>query len=441
MLWAAVLIANLPRGEALQIFRNVADACATMPKTVYPDVSHYGLSQMPSEYSNRVIAAASSESKAKELLSSILIYDDLPSKPEWADALQGAKASHPEMILMNAVGSTLWHQSQEATDCRWCRMLPPVLTRRMGMPDSCFREVVNYPNEGDMTRVRSMIRAEEGSIAAFEGHIGQTELRSVWALSFWKQNLRDFPCFALLRDEQFDPKPSTTLSRIDEVYSKLINYNIETCTTTGVDAQHDTTFGVAFYGLSIVRELLAVGNSNAVVGRLGLRTLLECFVTLAYLIHKGKPDLWKSHRVFGAGQAKLSSLKLEELKSDKCFADTEVLKQIANEDIWEEFLPINVGHWEDSSLRREAVEAGVKADYDKYYSWTSTFAHAHWGAVRESVFETCGNPLHRLHRVPRPYRKTLQDVLPDACELMDKILGLLSKLYPGFPHRVTISSS
>ena len=441
MLWATALIANLPRGDALQIFRNVAEACTAMPETVYPDVSHYGLAQMPSEYAKRVMTVAASDPKAKNLLSSILIYDDLPAKSEWADVLRGAKASHPEMILMKAVGSTLWHQTQEATDCRWCRMLPPVLTRRMGMPDNHFREVVNYPNEGDMKSVRPMIRAEEIGIAAFEGHIGQTEKRAVWALSFWKQNLHNFPCFALLRDEQIEPKPSTTLSRVDEVYSKLIDHNIRTCTYTGVDAQHDTTFGMAFYGLSIVRELMAVGNSNAVIGRLGLRTLLECFVTLAYLIHKNNPDLWKSYRVFGAGQAKLSSLKLEELKSDKCFAEVEVLKQIANEDIWEEFLPINVGHWEDSSLRRQAVEAGVKADYDKYYSWASTFAHAHWGAVRESVFETCGNPLHRLHRVPRPYRKTLQDVLPDACELTDKIIGLLSKLYPAFPHRITVGSS
>jgi hypothetical protein len=438
MLWATVLIANLPRADALQIFRKVAEACIPLPETVYPDVSHYGLAQMPSEHSKRLMAVAGANSEIRDLLSSMLVYEDLPGKAEWTEVLKGAKSNQPDMVLMRAVGATLWHQTQEATDCRWCRMLPLVLTRRMQMPEVSFREIVGFPNEGDMRRVRPMVRAEEMSIAGFEAHIGQAEKRAVWAVSFWQQNLRDYPCFALLRDEQIESKPTTTLARVDEVYAKLIGHNLKTCSYTGVDAKHDTTFGMALYGLSIVRELLCVGNTNAVVGRLGLRTLLECFVTLAYLIYKNKPDLWKSHRVFGAGQAKLSCLKLEELKSDKCFADVDVLKEIANEDIWEEFLPINQGHWEEGNLRREAVEAGMKPDYDKYYAWASTFAHAHWGAVRESVFHTCVNPLHRLHRVPRPHRKALPDVIPDACELADKILELLSRTYPDFPHRITL---
>ena len=96
MLWATILIANLPREEALQIFRNVAEACTAIPETVYPDVSHYGLAQMPPEHVKRIMTVAASGFAAKELLSSMLIYDDLPAKTEWTDVLQGAKANHAE---------------------------------------------------------------------------------------------------------------------------------------------------------------------------------------------------------------------------------------------------------------------------------------------------------------------------------------------------------
>lgn len=298
-----------------------------------------------------------------------------------------------------------------------------------------LKEVVSYPNEGDMKKIRPFIRAGEMSLNASD----VKQKPHDWPKVFWGECLTNTPCFSLLREPSANaPICGTTVQRVGEVYELLIKHWLSTRCETGIDARHDTTFGLAFYSLSILRELLSVGNSTAILGRFGLRSLLDGYVTLTYLVHRNNSDLWRSHRVFGAGQAKLSSLKLEELKSEKCFADVATLTEIANEDIWEEFLSINVGHWEDSSLRRQAIESGVKAEYDKYYSWTSSFVHAHWGSIREAVFDTCGNPLHRLHRIPRSECKILPDVVPDACELMDKFLDLVSKNYPAFPHRVKI---
>ena len=123
------------------------------------------------------------------------------------------------------------------------------------------------------------------------------------------------------------------------------------------------------------------------------------------------------------------------------FIDNKALEELVNEDVWEEFLSINIGHWEKSNLRKMSEEANVKDVYDKYYSWSSTFAHGHWCAVRDSVFDTCGNPLHRLHRIPRLSSKSLPDVVPDACLLVDKSLEILSSIYPEFKHRTLITES
>jgi hypothetical protein len=42
-----------------------------------------------------------------------------------------------------------------------------------------------------------------------------------------------------------------------------------TVATTTVDAKHDAIFGIASYALFILRELLRVGASTSILGRLG----------------------------------------------------------------------------------------------------------------------------------------------------------------------------
>lgn len=437
MLWAAVLIGNLPRERALNIFRGVANSIfALRDKGASGDVQLSGISKMPAIEKEAVISAILSDDASREYLSSLLLFDALPAKKIWEAAIQCKPSTHSVDYLMSGVAKSLWHQSQEATDCRWLRVLCIIAAGRLLFPEkleSLGHQILHYPNDGDMRKVRPAIRAMEGTFQSLEDgskHVG-------WSEKFWNECLEKSPCFSLLKDQPPSaPNSGTTIQRVHGVYDLLVEHWLATRGHSGIDAKHDTTFGLAFYSLSILRELLNIGTSTAILGRFGLRSLLDGFITLAYLSHKNNPDLWRSHRVFGAGQAKLSSLKLEELKSEKCFADAETLTEIANEDIWEEYLSINVGHWENSNLRQEAVEAGVKAEYDKYYAWTSSFIHGHWGSVRESVFDTCGNPLHRLHRIPREECKVLPDVLTDACELVDKTLDLVSKVYPTFSHRV-----
>jgi hypothetical protein len=66
------------------------------------------------------------------------------------------------------------------------------------------------------------------------------------------------------------------------------------------------------------------------------------------------------------------------------------------------------------------------------------FGHAHWGAVRAAVFDVCGNPLHRLHRIPRLNARILGDVLADAVSLADGVFDVVNKLYPGFSERLAV---
>lgn len=395
MLWAVVLIANAPRERALNVFRRVADHIHVAgEKAMTGDVRLSAISELPEETRREFLNVIVEDDLSRHVLSSLLWFETLPAKKSWAEAIQLPAASDSEQILMRGVAPSLWHQSQEATDCRWMRLIAKGAAGKLKFPPHLAhlaKEFAEYPNQGDMRQVRPSIRSAEGGLSAMDDEL---EGKS-WSNLFWDECLKRSPCFSLLRNEPgMDTRVGSTIQNLENVNRQLIEHAHTTRLGSGVEAKHDSVFGFGLYALQILRELFAVGNATAVTGRFALRCLLECYVTLAYLSQKDKSELWLSYRVFGAGQAKLSSLKLEELNSEKCFVDVEALREIANEDMWEEFLPINVGHWENSSLRREAVDAGVKDVYDKYYAWTSSYQHGHWGSIRETVFETCGNPLH-----------------------------------------------
>jgi len=436
MLWAALLIAGLPRRDALDTFRRVADYVSQFPDEdfIY-DVTHTGLSKMDTEISRPLLRTIAATDSHRAVLSPLLLLQRLPARDRWLEILDEHVSDADWRRLMAAVALTLDHQSHESTDCRWVRVMCMLSTGKLAMPSEFVKEIAYYPDYGDMRKVRPTIRATEMAFRNLE-----KEERE-WANEFWAQCLSDTPCFPLkFSGPATLPEVGTTTDRVQEVYTQLVEHNRQTRTTSGIDPRHDTVFGIGLYCLSILKELLRIGASQSIAARMALRAIVECLISLAYLAHEEDPELWKSYRAFGSGQAKLAYLKLEEMDEEVSFVDIETLERLANEDVWEEALPIELGHWGKLDARKLSEVAGVKDEYDRFYGWTSTFAHGHWGAIRDTVYDTCGNPLHRLHRIPRESARTLPDVLPDACRCVDKVLELVSNCYPKFPYRVAVKS-
>ena len=436
MLWAALLVSELSRPDALATFRRLADYVSQFGETdSMHDVTHSGLSSIKHEALLQLLGVIVLSDAHRTALAPLLLLRELPARDSWLQVLNTDVSERDWQTLMRAVALTLDHQSQEATDCRWVRLMCMVSTGKIIMSPESVKEIAYYPNYGDMREVRPSIRAAEIAFAELDG------AKRDWAEKFWAQCLTDTPCFPLQFKSSSKLEIGTAPDRVRQVYELLVAHCLQTRRTSGIDARHDTVFGVGLYCLCLLQELLRIGASQSITGRMALRAIVEGLISLAYLTNKDDPELWKTYRVFGAGQAKLSYLKLEELESELSFADVETLKRLANEDVWEEYLPIELGHWLNLDTRKLSELAGVKDDYDRYFGWTSTFSHAHWGAVRDSVFDICGNPLHRLHRIPRNSARGLPDIVPDACTCIDKVLELVSRCYPDFPHRVTVEPS
>lgn len=430
MLWAVLIRARRDQKDAINEFRRILHFVHELeePKEL-SDLTLTGLALVNDELRSRFLRHITVDERSALALTPLRLFDDLPARDSWLEVIPDVEPD--ASLLMDAVGQTLWHQSDEATDCRWVRLMGLVLSGKMkfvGNSISSARDWLSYPNEGELGLVRSSIRAAEINFPG--SHVDTT-----WATAFWGQAWKRTPCFRLIETRQWEVPVDAivTRRRIDEVLKSLKQHWAETHTTTAIDPRHDGVFGLAFYSLRLMEELIAIGNGTGVIGRIALRGLLEVRLNLRYLLKRNDDELWKTWRKYGAGQAKLNALRFEDGTAPK-HIDISSLEYISNEDLWEEFVDIELGQWAKVDLRRMAMEVGLKDLYDRHYSWTSAYIHGSWGAVRESCFQVCGNPLHRLHRFPEDAH--LRDTVGEAADLVDQVLAEVDAAYPRFSWRI-----
>lgn len=430
MVWAIVIRCAYSQDLALEHFRKIIFFIQEHPsKDKFEDISFTSISKLNVDLREQLIKVITSDSHVAEALTILRLFPSLPAKETW---LKYLPPTRPDIdLLMLAIGNTLFHQTQESTDCRWLRIMVLVAANKIHIPGNLLEELVHYPNLGDQRQVRPLIRSLEMTFAIDN---------KIWPTEFWKECWENTPCLALEKlkpEPEPEPEPDNNDDNsLNIIHDQLINHWKKTHTTTEIDAKHDCIFGITFYSLKLIRESIKGGISSGILGRLSLRSLFENYVTLHYLIYKDEGRMWDKWRKYGAGQAKLNALRFDENLTTPKYINHETLEIIASEDTWEEYLDIELGNWTNLDLRKLSIESNLKELYDTYYSWTSGFAHGHWGAVRETEFTTCGNPLHRLHRIPKS--SALQDVSDDLASIFNKILDDLNIAYPEFPYRLEL---
>ncbi|MDF2804405.1 MAG: hypothetical protein K0S61_4310 [Anaerocolumna sp.] len=431
MLWAALLLNGIERNEALGILRNGINFLLRGEEEGLPQtITHSKLALSDITILKGFISTICVSPIARQALRPLLLFENLPGFDYWREEINLSPTSKDWEVLFTTILNCTDHQSQMSTDCRWLKVVFGVLTKKLNFPDrESINEIIYYPDYGDMRKVRPSIRSSE-IIIDIEGEVGE------WPKSFWTDCLRQTDCIRIDK-KKIEVSASTKLEIVDNVIKLFNEHCASTIFNTDINAKHDSVFGFAFYGLNILRELLVLNSSRSIIGRIALRSLFECYITLKYLVYKDNDETWNQYRNFGAGQNKLAFLKLDELENIPEFVDIEHLEFLANEDVWQEFLTINLGNWDNKNLRLISTEIDEKELYDMYYIITSGYVHGNWGAVRDAVFETCFNPLHRFHRIAKR-EIVLNDVVPDAVIFVDKILEIVDQLYPDFKYRTLL---
>lgn len=443
MLWAALLMAVLPREDALGAFREIAsfgitygekeDECKSW------SLNLSALAKQPYELISSIVRLVREHPLAMAAIRPLLLLESLPARDVWKTEIAAEPEDSDWQTLAEAVVKCFDHQSQEATDIRWLRLIFKIGLGAMHFAPTMgerIEELRLYPNKGDMRSVRPFIRAGEMSLDM--GPDGEKP-KERWPEDFWRECMDRTTCVPA-----HSPKDTRTtfdrkafLDGLMDTRMSAIEHWSRSLSTTGVDPRHDTVFGFALYALSCILEMASVSNRHGISGRLFLRSLTESRITLAYLVHLDDPELWNRFRTYGAGQVKLALLKIEEMSgAEPSFIEKGMLEMLANEDFFQEYLEIDLGHWCGKDLRKMSEDSGTKDDYDRFYGWASGYVHGQWGALRDTGLTHCMNPLHRFHRVPLPWHRMMSDSLSDAVSLVNSILESVERAYPGTVMRV-----
>lgn len=388
MLWAVLIVGNMERENALVFFRYVAkyveknNECSNITIT--------GISELEEIKKEALITHICGFSKeVNNILSCLLLFPDLPSLENWKKYLDLPDPKESWNKLADSVAKTFWHQSQEATDCRWIKILCEIVGGKMKFAktmEETLRGILEYPNYGDMKKVRPSIRAME------IGPRSENEQDSAWAEYFWKYCFDNTGCtpeeavnkkIQNRQEKLTEEMEETRKHYFDEtvkIRNELIDHFFATSKVSAIDSRHEGAFGLAIYALSLYIETIFYRTSLSITGRLGLRALVEIYITFSYLLKKesNEPKMWDDYRSYGIGQIKLIYLKLQELQNSPSCTNLEEMDHIANEDKWVEFVPINLGHWDSANLRKMSEEVGLKDLYDKFYNYNSGFMHGNW---------------------------------------------------------------
>lgn len=448
MIWAGLLIKGIGREQAIEIFRNIGLHVGNLFHKLegrhcnLPRVGIYGLSALDEDLQDKFFEVLFSKKNAADALKPLILFNDLPLRNKWTKYLEIISDDEEDLwtALANAVATLLDHQSQEATDCRWAYMIPIVNSGKFHLQDEMqFRMFTEYPNYGDQEMVRPFIRSTEIQFGGGMMNDKYAQEKKIWSEKFWKECKNKTECFAPeLAKNSIEFDLIKTVSSVREIWDDLSIHFLETDEFTHVQPKRDASFGFCFYALTVTQEGLA-SSGKLLTAKLALRMLAEIYITFKYLISVRDEKLWNIYRTYGSGQAKLTFLKLDEVLTEQPgYIKKENVEALANEDIYMDFQNIDLGNWAKTDLRTMSQVAGCKDIYDAYYSWPSSYAHGQWCAVRDVVFTTCYNPLHRLHRIPRTAPRYEDGAENDLILLFNKVLDLLDDVYPSFKKRAKL---
>lgn len=450
LLWAAIVVYELERDAALEVLRAVVKATIDHVKNrkeLY--VTHNYLAIANNEEFDTMMAPVLGSTALQKVMPALLFSTWLPDREHWARHFEPIDDDVSSAILMASVAVTHFHQSQEATDLRWFKMLSLIFAQERMVFNHSFEErlteIAEYPDKGDMRSVRPFLRAMELGTRSIEFGLeptvpwpkDRTPLAQYNSEPFWRELQDKTSCLVPSEFKRADIGPAEARREFQGIYSLLTAYFHATTVTTKADPRHEGAFGLVLYAFHLAMISAVTPVNSLAEGRIVLRTVLELMITLHYLTIKDDATIWLQYRKYGQGQSKLAFLKNVREEDIPEYIDLEQLEEFANEDRWMELEDIELGHWANLNLRKMAEEVGLKDLYDKFYDWSSGYVHGQWASARSTVFINCLNPLHRFHRIPGPIGQQFPSMLVDVSKLLNRMLDDVNSLYPAFKPRIT----
>jgi len=281
----------------------------------------------------------------------------------------------------------------------------------------------NYHNEQQRGAAEATISSMFNALQMFDG----SDESPQWAEKFWRSNWRLFPCThpqvrtqpvpSSLVDDDHDGDGDArsywrqvTKAASDAVTELRTEFQ-QLASTTDPDLYNPDRYEVLTGLVGRTLRYLDVLAAHPAMwtmehGAPLLRTFVETRIVLRFLANRDAPELYAKFKAYGMGKLKLLKLQIEELideSDDPPAAMVEYaqhLDALVNQDIMEEFQPIEVGgSFAGIDTRKMAAEVGMETEYRILFQPASSNVHGEWSIIDENVFVRCANPTHRRHRI------------------------------------------
>jgi hypothetical protein len=158
--WAGLLLAGLERVDALNVFRRVISHVEKHLTGAPFNGTLSAIATLDDQKRNRLLEELCNETQVREILAPLVVLRGLPAWDTWQRYLKSEPLSDHWEYITATVASILWHQSQEATDCRWLSVMSMVVSGFLKLPSQeSIDELCGYPHHGDQRKVRPSITA------------------------------------------------------------------------------------------------------------------------------------------------------------------------------------------------------------------------------------------------------------------------------------------
>lgn len=335
-------------------------------------------------------------------------------------------------IVSEAIKLFSPHQSNAATDLRFLALSLMIFSGKLhvmqGM-ESVISALSEYPYTDHENEIMRMYRP---TIRSMEGGMNFDENNIDFSSKFWRDFGMMTPCNSIRIEFS---ENTTNYKEFTNDCRKVIEYvfysNKEKSLT---EDKFDVILGSVNYALKIFDEINENSLGNSILGRHGIRTIIEVYIMLKYLLKREteQPKIWEEYKLYGVSKYKLILLKARESNSIDMTShfSVPIAEALVNEIKWEEFIDVDLNYFDKQGIRDKSIDVGEKELYDLFYDYDSNFSHGLWGAIRESSMLHCSSADHQFHIVPDIYdNQNLPDAKSDSNKIMILLYTLLASLY------------
>jgi hypothetical protein len=321
------------------------------------------------------------------------------------------------------------HQSNDATDLRYMVLMNLFINGHIVMSNALEHTpdaIKYYPEHEHEEEIMRMYRP---GIRSLEG-MDFERTNETFVSNYKKELAMITQCNPVYVDMGNETISSAEL--INDI-SNALDLNVSLFKENLIaESKYEVMIGSIYYSLKIFKEINELSKGSSILGRHGIRTIIEVYIMMKYLLVKEGNDqeIWEKYKLYGISKYKMILLKSREFENEISHFVEPIAEAIVNEIMSEEFIDVDLTYFDKQGMRDKCITVNEKLLYDVYYDYDTNYAHGLWGAVRESSMLICDNPSHYFHSVPDTYfNQKLQSVNKDCEFIFFKLLNIFNQQY------------